>query len=47
MSDYVLKSIVSEIMSAGIFSILIDETQDLSRHEQVSVFISYVSKFRA
>jgi len=43
MSDYVLKSIVSEIMSAGIFSILIDETQDLSRHEQVSVFIRYVN----
>jgi len=42
MSDYVLKSIISEILSAGIFSILIDETQDLSRHEQVSVFIRYV-----
>lgn len=43
MSDYILKSIISEILSAGIFSILIDETQDLSRHEQVSVFIRYVN----
>lgn len=43
MSDYVLNSIVSEIQSAGIFSIVVDETQDLSRHEQVSVFIRFVN----
>lgn len=41
MSDYVLQSITSEIQSAKLFSVLIDETQDLGRHEQVSVFIRY------
>ncbi|XP_022173398.1 zinc finger MYM-type protein 1-like [Myzus persicae] len=40
--DENFKSLNKEILSAGIFNILIDETQDLSRHEQVSVFIRYV-----
>lgn len=41
ISDYILQSITSEIQSAKLFSILIDVTQDLGRHEQVSVFIRY------
>jgi len=42
LASNVTKSIIKNIKVAGIYSILIDETQDLSRHEQVSFVIRYV-----
>ncbi|XP_022170796.1 zinc finger MYM-type protein 1-like, partial [Myzus persicae] len=42
MAAFVKKSIIKDIQLAGIYSILIDETQDLDRHEQVSFIIRYV-----
>ena len=41
MCQQVLDSIVHKIKEAEIFSVIIDETQDLARHEQVSVIIRY------
>lgn len=42
MAANVTNSIIKDIQMAGLYSILIDETQDLSRHEQVSFIIRYV-----
>lgn len=42
MAKTVTLSIIKDIQIAGIYSILIDETQDLARHEQVSFIIRYV-----
>ncbi|XP_025192782.1 zinc finger MYM-type protein 1-like isoform X2 [Melanaphis sacchari] len=42
MAAFVTKNIIKDIQLAGIYSILIDETQDLARHEQVSFIIRYV-----
>ncbi|XP_008181768.1 zinc finger MYM-type protein 1-like [Acyrthosiphon pisum] len=42
MAQQVLLNIINSIKEAGIFSILVDETQDLSRHEQVSFIIRFV-----
>lgn len=42
MAQQVLLNIINYIKEAGIFSILVDETQDLSRHEQVSFIIRFV-----
>ena len=41
MADLVLKSIASEIGN-NIFSIIMDETTDISKTEQVSVCLSFV-----
>lgn len=42
MADSILRNIVLDIKSAGIFSLIVDETQDLGRHEQVSIVLRYV-----
>lgn len=42
MSNHILKNITVDIKNAKIFSILVDETQDLSCYEQVSIVIRYV-----
>lgn len=42
MAASVTNSIIKDIQLAGLYSILIDETQDLARHEQVSFIIRYV-----
>jgi len=42
MAQQVLLNFINCIKEAGIFSILVDETQDLSRHEQVSNIIQFV-----
>ncbi|XP_060846142.1 zinc finger MYM-type protein 1-like [Rhopalosiphum padi] len=42
MGAFVTKNIIKDIQLAGIYSLLIDETQDLARHEQVSFIIRYV-----
>lgn len=44
MANDVLQNIISDIKAAGIFSIIVDETQDLGRHEQVSIVIHYDDK---
>ncbi|CAI6375694.1 unnamed protein product [Macrosiphum euphorbiae] len=44
MADSIKKSIIKDIQSNGFYSILVDETQDLSYHEQVSIYIRYVDQ---
>jgi len=44
MSSQVIRNITLDIRKANIYSILIDETQDLSRHEQVAFIIWYVDE---
>ena len=41
MSNQVLGQIINNVKSAGIFSVIMDETQDLRRHEQVSLVLRY------
>jgi len=31
------------VIIAGIFSVIVDETQDLSRHKQVAIILRYVN----
>jgi len=42
MTAFVTKNIIKDIQLAGIYSILVDETQDLVKHKQVSFIIRYV-----
>jgi len=44
ISNSILKSIVQEVNTARIFSISIDTTFDISRHEQVSFVIRYTDE---
>jgi len=44
MAKNVQQSLISNIKEAGIYSILVDETQGLSRHEQVSICVKYVTE---
>lgn len=44
MAKNVQQSLISNIKEAGIYSILVDETQDISRHEQVSICVRYVTE---
>lgn len=44
MSNQIFNFITVDIKNAKVFSILVDETQDLSCHEQVSIVICYVDK---
>ena len=44
MGDEVLSRIVEQVRDARFFSLLIDETSDISRQEQVSFILRYVSK---
>lgn len=39
MANNINKIIVNDIQTNNCFSILVDETQDLSYHEQVSIYI--------
>lgn len=39
---YITTNIIMDIQLVGIYSSLIDETQDLVRHEQVSFIICYI-----
>jgi len=44
MAKNIQQSLISNIKVAGIYSILVDETQDISRHEQVSICVRYVTE---
>ncbi|KAL4089149.1 hypothetical protein QTP88_024217 [Uroleucon formosanum] len=44
LPNIVIKNIIENVIAAGIFSIIVDETQDLSRHEQVAIIIRYATK---
>ncbi|KAL4091756.1 hypothetical protein QTP88_026398 [Uroleucon formosanum] len=44
LANIVIKNIIDNVIAAGIFSIIVDETQDLSRHEQVAIIIRYATK---
>lgn len=41
MSKNVLNQIINSVKTAGIYSVIMDETQDLKRHEQVSIVLRY------
>ena len=43
MAKVVIKSNVDDVLTAGIFGVIIDETQDLSKHEQVAIILRYVN----
>lgn len=43
MANIVIKDIVDNVVIANIFNIILDETQDLSRHEQVAIILRYVN----
>ena len=42
MGKLVIESIISDVRSSDCFSIIVDETSDISRHEQVSCCLRYV-----
>ena len=42
MGDMVLQTISNEVPKAGIYSLLADETKDISRKEQLSIVLRYV-----
>jgi len=44
LANIVIENIIDNVIAAGIFSIIVDETQDLSRYEQVAIIIRYVTK---
>jgi len=44
MANNINKTIVNDIQTNRCYSILVDETQDLSYHEQVSIYIRYVDQ---
>ncbi|MGH0123448.1 UNVERIFIED_CONTAM: hypothetical protein FKN15_012539 [Acipenser sinensis] len=44
MASQVIDSIVNEVKKAEVFSIIADETMDLSRHEQVALIVRYVNQ---
>ncbi|XP_026811042.1 zinc finger MYM-type protein 1-like [Rhopalosiphum maidis] len=44
LANIVIENIIDNVIAAGIFSIIVDETQDLSRHEQVAIIIRYATK---
>ena len=35
---------MADVRSAGVFAIILDETQDISRHEQAALVLRYVSE---
>ncbi|XP_022161888.1 zinc finger MYM-type protein 1-like [Myzus persicae] len=43
MANIVIRDIVDNVLIANIFSMIVDETQDLSRHEQVAIILRYVN----
>ena len=42
MADMVMQTISNEVQKAGIYSLLADETKDISRKEQLSIVLRYV-----
>ena len=43
MGDMVLQTISNEVQKAGIYSLLADETKDISRKEQLSIVLRYIN----
>jgi len=39
MSQNVLNQIIENVKNAGVYSVIMDETQDLKKHEQVSIVL--------
>ena len=44
MGDEVLSKIIEQVRDANFFSLLVDETSDISQQEQVSFVLRYVNK---
>ena len=42
LSDFVLERILDGVRASGVFAVIMDETSDISRTEQVSLCLSYV-----
>ena len=42
MADTVLSSITAELHEASFYTIIADETKDISKHEQLSIVLRYV-----
>ena len=42
LSDFVLERILDDVRASGVFAVIMDETSDISRTEQVSLCLSYV-----
>lgn len=43
MGDMVLQTISNEIQKAGIYSLLADETEDISRKEKLPIVLRYIN----
>ena len=43
LADRVLQRIIIDVQESGKFSIILDETSDISRIEQVSLCLSYIA----
>jgi len=43
MANIFIRDIVDNVLIANIFSTIVDETQDLSSHEQVAIILRYVN----
>lgn len=44
MSQNVLNQIIDNVKNADVYSVIMDETQDLKKHEQVSIVLRYCDK---
>lgn len=44
LAGYIRGQILAEVRSAEVFSIIFDETQDISRHEQAALVLRYVTE---
>ena len=42
VSDFVLEKLLADVRSSGVYGIIIDETSDMSRTEQVAICLSYL-----
>lgn len=43
LANSVVENVIDAVIAADIFSVIVDETQDLSRHEQVAIVIRYAT----
>ena len=43
LTDFVRQRIVHDVHESGIFAVILDETSDISRIEQVSLCLSYIA----
>ena len=44
IGDQIIQQIVKQVKEAKIFAVIVDETQDIAKHEQVAVVLRYVNE---